>query len=162
MRRLVCIIIMAVMTMAASAEREEQRFNPQKFRMEQREFITREAKLTPQEAAKFFPLFNELQDKQRALFNRQRQLARQKPTSEKEAADIIEDMDEIDMQIAKLRTQYHRKFCKAIPATKVNMSIKAEERFKHRMMDKLMRRPNAPKAPAKTDRQHRGKKPNSK
>lgn len=151
-KKLLCIILTVFMALNINAEREDKKFNPQQFKSEQEAFITREAKLSKQEAAAFFPLFNEMQDKQRALFNKQRNLARQKPTNDKEAAKQISEMDNIDMQIAKLRSQYHNKFSQAIPAMKVKLCIRAEERFKRQMMDRLMHAsqkkgtpPNGPK-----------------
>ena len=50
MKKILCIILMAVMALAASAEQEEKKFDPQQFRRDQEAFITKEAKLTPQEA----------------------------------------------------------------------------------------------------------------
>lgn len=141
MKKLLCILLMSIMALAVSAEQEEKKFDPQQFRRDQEAFMIKEAKLSPQEAAKFFPLFRELQNKQRALFSQQRKLERRKPTTDKEAARIISDMDDIELEIAKLRIQYHNKFCKAIPAMKVKLCIRAEEKFKHKMMDRIIRSP---------------------
>ncbi|MCI6491250.1 MAG: hypothetical protein PUH57_00990 [Prevotellaceae bacterium] len=138
MKKILCIILMAVMALAASAEQEEKKFDPQQFRRDQEAFITKEAKLTPQEAAAFFPLFRELQGKQRALFAQQRKLERERPCSDKEAAKQIAEMDDVEMQMAKLRNLYHNKFCRAIPAMKVKQCLRAEERFKHKVMDRLV------------------------
>ena len=125
MKKILCIILMAVMALAASAEQEEKKFDPQQFRRDQ-------------EAAAFFPLFRELQGKQRALFAQQRKLERERPCSDKEAAKQIAEMDDVEMQMAKLRNLYHNKFCRAIPAMKVKQCLRAEERFKHKVMDRLV------------------------
>lgn len=150
MKQILLIIIMVFSALNMSAEQEDRKFNPQQFRRDQEGFIIKDAKLSPQEATAFFPLFRELQDKQRALFGQQMKLARQRPCNDKEAARLIEQMDEIEMKIAKLKSQYHAKFCKVIPAMKVQMCIKAEERFKHRVMDNLAHR-----RPPKGDRKQR-------
>lgn len=141
MKKILCIIIMAITALTVSAEQEEKKFNPQQFQRDQESFITKEAKLTPQEAAAFFPLFRELQKQQRALFSQQRRLERQRPGNDKDAAKIITDMDEIEMETAKLRALYHKKFCKAISPMKVKACIRAEEKFKHKMMDRIARAP---------------------
>lgn len=141
MKHILLIIIMIVTALNVSAEQDDKKFNPQQFRKDQESFIIKDARLSPQEAGAFFPLFRELQDKQRALFNQQMRLAHQRPGNDKEAAKLIEEMDEIEMKIAKLKSQYHTKFCKVIPAMKVQMCIKAEEKFKRRVMDNLVHRP---------------------
>ena len=139
MKKILCIIIMTITALTVSAEQEEKKFNPQQFQRDQETFIIKEAKLTPQEATAFFPLFRELQNKQRALFSQQRKLERQKPSNDKDAAKIITAMDEIEMETAKLRALYHKKFCKAIAPMKVKACIKAEEKFKHKMMEHIAR-----------------------
>ena len=62
---------------------EPQKFSPEKFQAEMEQFIAKEAGLTADESAKFFPVYHEMQKKQRALFGRQQQLGRQKPSDEK-------------------------------------------------------------------------------
>lgn len=141
MKKLLCILLMTITALTVSAEQEEKKFDPQQFRRDQEAFIIKEAKLSPQEAAAFFPLFRELQNKQRALFSQQRKLERQRPGNDKEAARLISDIDDIEMEMAKLRALYHNKFCKAISPMKVKACIRAEERFKHKMMDRIARAP---------------------
>ncbi len=149
MKKLLFIIIMFLSAISINAEQENKKFNPQQFRKDQEACITQNAQLTQQEAAAFFPLFREQQDKQRALFNQQMKLARKRPCSDKEAAHIIEQMGQIELKIAKLKIQYNTKFCRAIPAMKVMRCIKAEEKFKHRVMDNLVRgqHPHGPRPP---------------
>lgn len=141
MKKLLCIILMTIMALAVNAEQEEKKFDPQQFRRDQETFMTQEAKLSPQEAAAFFPLFRELQEKQRNLFTQQRRLERQKPNNDKDAARLISEMDAIEMQMTRIRAHYHNKFCKTIPAMKVKLCIKAEEKFKHKIMDRLFNMP---------------------
>lgn len=149
MKKLLFIILMFLSAISINAEQENKKFNPQQFRKNQEAFIIKDAQLTQQEAAAFFPLFREQQDKQRALFNQQMKLAHKRPSSDKEAAKIIDQMDQIELKITKLKSQYHVKFCRAIPAMKVMRCIKAEEKFKHRVMDNLVRgqHPHGPRPP---------------
>ncbi|MCI6504411.1 MAG: hypothetical protein MSA13_07350 [Prevotella sp.] len=145
MKKILCIIIMTITALTMSAEQEEKKFNPQQFQRDQETFIIKEAKLTPQEATAFFPLFRELQNKQRALFSQQRKLERQRPSNDKDAEKIITAMNDIEMETAKLRSLYHKKFCKAISPMKVKACIRAEERFKHKMMERIARVARPPK-----------------
>ena len=131
------LLFLAFSVNAQNAKTGEKKFDPEKFMQEQEAFITKEAKLSSQEAARFFPLFRELQNKQRTLFHKQRQYAKSKPQNDKDAAKTIADKDQTELQIKKLQIEYHNKFCKVIPATKVFKCLQAEERFKRHIMDKM-------------------------
>ena len=62
MKRLCFLFVSVMLTMSMGAQ-DQQKFSPEKFDAELQEFITNEAKLTPQEAAKFFPIYMEMQNK---------------------------------------------------------------------------------------------------
>ena len=134
---IIMLLLLTVTVDAQNAKPNEKKFDPEKFMQEQEAFITKQAKLTTQESARFFPLFRELQNKQRTLFHKQRKYAKSKPQNDKEAAKIIAEIDQTELQIKKLQTDYHNKFCKVIPATKVFQCLQAEERFKRHIMDKM-------------------------
>lgn len=114
--------------------RQQSKFSPEKFEAELQDFITKEAHLTQQEAAAFFPVYKEMQQKQRALFNRQRQLAKNKPQGEEACRKAIEEADEIDLELKRILQEYHKRFLEIMPASKVYDILKAEERFHRRMM----------------------------
>ena len=135
-KKLFYIILLLTSAVTLSAQTPK-KFDPEKFSREQEAFIAKEARLSPQEAEKFFPVFREMKNKQRALFHKQRQWVRSKPMNDKDAAKLISDMDKIDMELKKIQMAYHTKFCKVIPASKVFLCLYAEERFKHQIMDKM-------------------------
>ncbi len=140
--------MLAVMALTVSAERERQKFNPDKYRRDQEAFIAKEACLTQQEAAAFFPLFREYNGKRMALYAQQHKYVRQKPRNDKEAAKVITDINYIEQQLVKLQSHYYDKFCKAIPAMKVLPCIRAEERWKRKVMERLSRPPHNQAKPA--------------
>ena len=72
--------ILLLFPLCLSAQ-ERQKFSPEKFEADMQEFITREAALDQKEAAKFFPLLNEMHQKQRALFGQIRKASKDKPAS---------------------------------------------------------------------------------
>ena len=57
---LVCMMILLVGFSVCQAD-EPQKFSPEKFQAEMEQFITKEAGLSADESAKFFPLFREMQ-----------------------------------------------------------------------------------------------------
>lgn len=140
MKHFLTILAFLFVSLCISAQQQERKFDPKQFQKDQEAFITKEAKLTQQEAAAFFPLFRELHEKQRSLYKSVRDKQKAQPTDEKSAAQMIATMDKIELQAKKLEITYHAKFCKVIPATKVCRCIMAEDMFKHHMMDDLTKR----------------------
>ena len=111
-----------------------EQFSPEKFDAELRAFITEEAKLTEQEAAKFFPVYKEMQDKQRVIFGRQGALVMSKPEGEKACLEAIRQSDENDLEMKRIQKVYHEKFLKMLPASKVYAILRAEVKFHRRLL----------------------------
>lgn len=109
-------------------------FSPDKFDADLREFITKEAKLTEQEAIKFFPVYKEMQTKQREVYGRQKTLGMSKPEDEKAYKDAIRQRDENDLEMKRIQQTYHEKFLKLLPASKVYAILHAEDMFYRRML----------------------------
>lgn len=137
MKRLMTILIALVLAVAAIPQDQKNqqppKFSPEKFQADLEQFITKEACLTPQEAAKFFPVYKEMQAKQRAVYDRQRQLGWGKPADEKGCEKAIRQRDEYDLELKRIQQTYHNKFLSIISASKLYDVIKAEDRF-HRQM----------------------------
>ena len=118
-----------LITVKAQFGQQHQGFDPKRFQADLEQFITREACLTPQEAAKFFPVYREMGQKQRALFEKGTPNRFVKPADEAKCRKAILDQDEMELQVKKLQQQYHMKFMEILPAAKVYDVIRAEERF---------------------------------
>ena len=114
-------------------QQQQQKFSPEKFQADLEQFITKEACLTTQEAAKFFPIYKEMQAKQRTVYERQRQLGFGKPADEKGCEKNIRQRDEYDLELKRIQQTYHNKFLSVISASKLYDVINAEDRF-HRQM----------------------------
>ena len=123
------MIMLIIIVSSMSALAQEQKFDPAKFDAEQQQFITREAGLTEKEAAQFFPLFREMQAKQRAIYERQRKLGFNKPSDEKGCEMSIREHDKIDLELKQIQQTYHIKFMKVLPASKVYDVLRAEDKF---------------------------------
>lgn len=119
----------------------QQRFSPERFQQQLEEFITKEANLTAQEAATFFPIYKEMAEKQRAVFMRQRNVARVKPADEQGCLKAIKEQDEIDLELKRIQQTYHLRFLEVLSASKVYDILRAEEKFHRNMMRSWGRRP---------------------
>lgn len=139
MRKWLIVIILLVSTISIGAE-EPRQFNPKRFEAEMEQFITVEAGLTPIEASKFFPLFREMQSKQRVLFEEMNQYRHIDTSDDRASLTAIKKMDEIDIQMKKLQQQYHLKFCKILPAGKVLKVLQADEKFHRQVFRRMVKR----------------------
>lgn len=127
-RRLSMLLLLGLLTMGAAAQGRRP-FNPQKFEAEMEQYITTYAGLTPSEASVYFPLFREMQKKQRLLFHKMRQYQHIDTSNDGACYNAIQRQDEIDIEIKKIQQRYHQQMLKALPAGKVMLTIKAESDF---------------------------------
>lgn len=125
------------------------KFDKEKFRKEQEQFIATHANLTEKEQAQFFPIFHKMQDEERELFIAHGKLRRTEAHNDKEARELIKKMDNIDLQMKQLQMKYHTKFYTVLPATKVLACLKAEEQFKRQVMERMARGKRQNNKPAK-------------
>ena len=129
LKTLFIIIIATLSVLEAGAQRRKGHFDAQKFQAQMEAFITHEAALSPMEASRFFPLFKEMQDKQRALFHQKKQYRYIDVEDNERCKEAIKAMDEIDVQIRILQQTYHVKFMEVLPAGKIMAILKAENAF---------------------------------
>lgn len=137
-----CILLLLsfFMTTAVAQQQAKKRppFNPAKFEADLEQFITTDACLTPQEAAKFFPVYRQMMKKQRVLFDEVRRTRQINSRDNEACAESIRKQDELDLQIKLLQQEYHARFMILLSPSKVLAVIKAEEKF-HRQMFKKMK-----------------------
>lgn len=137
MRKIFLTIMILCLTLSVNAQdKNRSKFSPEKFRAEMEQFITKDACLTPTEASKFFPLYNEMGKKQRVIFDRMRQLGKSKPADEAACREVIKQRDKMDIELKKIQQTYHEKFLTVLSASKLFDVIRAEERFHRRMLKK--------------------------
>ena len=126
----VSAVLMFMFVLGVNAE-EQQKFSPEKFQADLENFITNEAGLTAEEASKFFPLYREMQQKQRVAYNKMRELFKA-PSDEASSKRAIQRRDELEMELKSIQQTYHNKFLKVVSASKVYKTIIAEDKFHRR------------------------------
>lgn len=122
----IAVLLLSVMSVTAH---DPQKFSPEKFQADMEQFITKEASLTAEEAAKFFPLYREMQQKQRAVWNQMKDMGRNKPADETGCKQAVQKRDELELEQRRIIQTYHNKFFKVLPASKVYDVIIAENKF---------------------------------
>ena len=129
----VVVMLMALFTLPVNAQ-ERHMFDPAKFKADLQKFITVEACLTPHEAAAFFPLYDEMNNKQRLLYEKIRDLKRMKPADDEKCKQVIAEIDRLDLEIKQIQSNYHSRFLTIMKAGKLFDVIKAEGRFHRQAM----------------------------
>ena len=102
-------------------------------------FITEKLALTPDEAKTFWPVYNELENKMRAIRKERRQNRRQTKEnhdsmSDKELAAAIEAELNFEQKELDLKKEYNKKFNQILPIKKVVLLIEAQESFKRKLL----------------------------
>ena len=98
-------------------------------------FITRALDLTPAEAEKFWPLYNEYSKKMRELRNVNK--INSKNLTEEDANRLIDEYFENEQKKLILKKNYYDKFRAVLPATKVVKLHFAEKKFKLKLLKRL-------------------------
>ena len=125
--------LLAILMTVPMVAQDRHGFNPEKFKADLEKFITVEACLTPAEAAKFFPLYDEMNAKQRSLFGKMRELKRMKPADEESCRRVISDIDRLELEIKQVQA--------VISATKLFDVIRAEGKFHREAVKNAAKRP---------------------
>ena len=110
----------------------EQRLSREEFREKQKAFITEQARLTPEEAAKFFPLYFELQDRKKKLNDESWKLMSKGEASgvtEEQYAEIIDKVCDNRIKADNLDKSYFNKFKEIVSCKKIYLIQRAETRF---------------------------------
>ncbi len=104
-------------------------------------YITNELSLTPDEAAKFWPLYNAFEDKQQEI--RKQKLKGYldridddsfENVSEKEASAILTQMESTEDELHQAKKKFVASLKGIIPATKILKLKKAEEGFNRKLL----------------------------
>jgi len=128
MKKILTIVVILLSALTMKAETPQQ-FSPEKFQADLEQFITNEANLTPEESKKFFPLYREMQQKQRVVFKQMKDLGVNKPADEAACKKALEKRDELELEQKRIQQNYHKQFLNVLPASKVYDVIKAENHF---------------------------------
>ncbi len=109
----------------------------EEFRKKQKAFITREAGLTPKEAAFFFPLYFELQDKKKLLTddaNAKRKKALEQNLYEKQYESAVNQILNAHVSLEKLEREYVEKYRKQLSNKKIFRIMTAEIKFRKELI----------------------------
>ncbi len=123
-----------------NGQNKEKGFNPERYQADLEKYIVRKAGLTQKESAAFLPLYREMKTKMRSVFEANHNKVN--ITSDAECKKLIQQRDANEIQMKKIQQQYHNKFLKILPASKVFKLIKEEENFHRYSFNKALENMN--------------------
>lgn len=105
-------------------------------------FFTRRMNLTSQEAEKFWPVYNEFQDKRNAIQIQRQALNRnfnqnELNMTEKELIEAGDKSVDLQVQEATLAQEYHKRFKEILSPAKVIRLYQAENQYRLQLLNEL-------------------------
>ncbi len=146
MKRLFLVLMVSFIGIigAFAQDGHRSKMSPEEFRQKQEAFITDKAELTQDEAAKFFPIYFELQDKKRALNDRawsQIKRGKKEKMTEAEYEAIITNVLNARIASDKLEKAYFYRFKGILSCEKIFKVQGAEMRFHRELLKDFGRKP---------------------
>lgn len=136
---LLCALILPMKFLHLSAQ--DKKMDMADFERRKKEYITKEAQLTQEEADKYFPLSSELTKKKFQLHRNHRDkiqsIKENSNISDEEYKKMLEDDVEVKLKEAELDKEYAAKFKTVLSPEKVYKAQQAEKEFIQREVAKF-------------------------
>jgi len=115
----------------------QERFNAQRIA-----FFTERLRLTPEEAQKFWPIYNEYQDEKSRIIEKRRELTRnllenQRTLSDDTVEELGDEYVATVVEEAELLMTYHARFKEVLPPRKVPRIYQTETQFKNYLLRQI-------------------------
>ena len=143
MKRIIFLlsIMILINSSGVKAQNNEHKAKWEKIRSEKVSFLTDKLELTPAEAQKFWPIYNELENKRWEAQKCRRDLEvkvkeAEESLSDKEIIELTHDYAGNMQKEGALMVKYNDEFLKILPPQKVLKLYKAENEFRMYMIQK--------------------------
>lgn len=140
MKRILFALMLVCCATSIILAQPKRRFSPEEYAKKQQTFITEFAKLMPQEADAFFPLYFEFQQNKWKINKEARKKIKWEkgvePTEE-EWKEFVNAKAEAKIKIAKLEKSYIEKYLQILPARKILDIQRAEDAFQKDIIKKM-------------------------
>lgn len=138
-------IYMILFFLAASVPGGAQNPNMERLNAYKIAFITRKLDLTTQEAEKFWPAYNEFQDKRFLIQQNRQQINRSinqssNALSDKELTELGDKWVNLDIDESALLKDFHNKLKSILPPLKIIRLYQAEAQYRQQLLNELQDR----------------------
>lgn len=134
---LVLTSCLACQPTTSAQTKHNESISKEQFRKKQRDFIIREARLSPKEASYFFPLFFELQDKKKLLTDdadAKRKKALEEKLDEKQYKSAVDQILNAHVNLEQLEREYVDKYRQYLSNKKIFSIMMAEMKFRKQLI----------------------------
>lgn len=118
--------------------------NLEKIRSLQIAYLSKELDLSPDEAQKFWPVYNKYSKEVEALIVERRQKMQEvnppTPTDKTAATQAVDRQLGYEQRMLDIKTHYKDQFMQVLPAEKVNTLYRAEREFRQQLIRQLKER----------------------
>lgn len=141
MKILICSLLWVLFTASISAQNANlERLNSYKIA-----FFTRRLNLTPQEAERFWPLYNEYQENRNKIQLQRQNINRnfnqnELNMSQEEMSGAADRLIELELEEAGLAKEFHNKIKTVLSPVKVLRLYQAENQFRQQLLNQLRNR----------------------
>ena len=101
-------------------------------------FLTQKLDLSPREAEKFWPIYNQYQNEMKDLAKER--MAARKAGEQTSADQKLDEQMELEGRVLEIRKKYTREFTRVIPSEKVVRLYEAEKQFRQELIKRLQER----------------------
>jgi Spy/CpxP family protein refolding chaperone len=146
------LFFMSIAVISAQRHRSEGHDRKEKVESLRIAYISEKLDLTPEEAQRFWPVYNQFRDQQKAIV---REARADKNLSEMSAAEADAQVNknlEREEKMLALRKDFHKKLKGVIPSEKIVRLQNIEQDFKKEVLERVKERrrlPDAPPSPPK-------------
>ncbi len=141
----IAIIILPVLhVFGQPGHGQRRRGDFQQVEAERVAFITRYLELTSEEAKKFWPVYNDFQERKNNLVQERQSVStyfsmNYDNLSEEEAVNLADQYINLQAKESNLTTEFHDKFKEVLPLKKVMQLYQAENAFRMQLLRRLRR-----------------------
>ncbi len=144
MKRIVVLISMVLISAFGMLAVGSDQFNYEEFKAKKIAYFTAHIDLTPAEAEKFWPVYNEFEQKKFALMQERKELDRQldekiEDLSDREYIELSKKITTFHVNEGNLDVEYNAKFLKILSPKKVIQLYSAEKNFKNHLLQEYKR-----------------------
>ena len=137
MKKYSLLLILTMLCLSVQAQKSKDKCSEEEFRAKKQAYLTEQAGLTKEEAAKFFPIYYELQALKKDINQKvwkKAQKGKDPQTTEEEYEYILENFIQAEEQNTELDKEYLKKYQTVLSNKKIYMVLRAEIKFNRNML----------------------------
>lgn len=139
MKTLFMFLLLAIVPSFMLAQDDQGVPENDQIRAQRGAYITQRLQLSSQEAAHFWTVFNEYEERKRAL-NADFRRSQTRPQSEAEADRLIQRRFQQEEDLLNLKREFYQRLKEKVPATKIVLIPQAEREFRRDLLRQLRQR----------------------